>query len=478
MNNNLGPIINKSVIDNLNLNSRDLNLIHLNAQSLVPRASMSKLDELRNLFESMVFDVIGVSETWLNHCVLDSAIEIHGYRVYRNDRSVRRGGGVCMYIRSDIRARVVHEITDEGVAEGILVEVDAADATKILLGVLYLPYGGISQCENDLADYVARYNVVVLMGDYNIDLFQQSSYMRSVCGRMGLEIIHNCLPTHFNLCTQRCSLLDYYLVSDPGMVTNFSQFQFPALNSYHALISLSVAIVAEKDSEIFLIRDYRNFNLDLCERDFGRIDFLEMYRQDVNYQVEFMTQHVMDLFNRHVPLRRIRRSNPIDWMHHSSVRIACEKRDMAYRSFMESRSARNWQIYSRYRNRAKSVIRKRRNLFFQGTLQSSSQAGLWKRFESLGVAGTNGMGNDDLDVERCNDHFILEPPQNPPDLIYRQATGFREDAGFEFRAIDEFDVWDSLNRIKSKAMGADGISIRFLPGCVENCKGCTIAEKE
>ncbi len=46
--------------------------------------------------------MFGVSETWLCKSVPNDRVYIKGYRVLRNDRTNKRGGGVCFYIKSDL----------------------------------------------------------------------------------------------------------------------------------------------------------------------------------------------------------------------------------------------------------------------------------------------------------------------------------------------------------------------------------------
>ena len=45
------------------------------------------------------FDIIGITETWLNDGILDSEMSIEGYTLHRNDRNMaekhRGGGGGC-----------------------------------------------------------------------------------------------------------------------------------------------------------------------------------------------------------------------------------------------------------------------------------------------------------------------------------------------------------------------------------------------
>lgn len=73
-----------------------LHFIHLKAHCL-----LLKVDEFCILARHTNTAVIGVTETWLDILVSDSEVEIPGYSIVRNTRQCI-GGGVCIYICSDI----------------------------------------------------------------------------------------------------------------------------------------------------------------------------------------------------------------------------------------------------------------------------------------------------------------------------------------------------------------------------------------
>ena len=51
------------------------------------------------------YDVVAVTETWLNDNILDSEILSHGYSIYRHDRdSSKRGGGVLLAVKQSIES--------------------------------------------------------------------------------------------------------------------------------------------------------------------------------------------------------------------------------------------------------------------------------------------------------------------------------------------------------------------------------------
>ena len=123
---------------NANSDSSDESLI-LNYFSIVHyniHSVSNKIDligsELRN------FNIICLTETWLNHNTSDDSVNINGYKLYRRDRQTdNNGGGVCVYIRDNIYScrRLDLELPN---IECIWVEVNFHNR-KFLLGTFYRP---------------------------------------------------------------------------------------------------------------------------------------------------------------------------------------------------------------------------------------------------------------------------------------------------------------------------------------------------
>ena len=62
---------------------------------------MKHFDELLIYMQDKPFDIFTLNETRLDNTVSDSEVKISGYDIVRRDRN-RNGGGVAMYIRSNI----------------------------------------------------------------------------------------------------------------------------------------------------------------------------------------------------------------------------------------------------------------------------------------------------------------------------------------------------------------------------------------
>lgn len=65
-------------------------IVHYNVQSLANKIDLIE-SELRN------FDVICISETWLDDRTLDEDIRIDNFKLFRRDRPGDHHGGICVY---------------------------------------------------------------------------------------------------------------------------------------------------------------------------------------------------------------------------------------------------------------------------------------------------------------------------------------------------------------------------------------------
>jgi hypothetical protein len=98
-NRQLVPVTRKSDISTNN----NCNFSWLPSYYLInTRSLFSKVDELQALLFSNPADIIAITESWLYEDISDDLIALSGYKIYRNDRSHARGGGVCIYLSENI----------------------------------------------------------------------------------------------------------------------------------------------------------------------------------------------------------------------------------------------------------------------------------------------------------------------------------------------------------------------------------------
>jgi hypothetical protein len=73
------------------------------------RSLASKIDELTIVAHVNDVDFICLTESWLSQSIPDSALSLSNFIVFRNDRAVASGAGVCVYIMSFIKCRRIKE---------------------------------------------------------------------------------------------------------------------------------------------------------------------------------------------------------------------------------------------------------------------------------------------------------------------------------------------------------------------------------
>lgn len=460
-NENLGPIVSsnsylKSVLLPFQNN---LNVAHLNCRSIKPP---SKFDEIKSILKDNTFDLFAISETWLSSDISDRSISIPGYKLCRNDRQFSaRGGGVGVFISNGLHYKPVFKISVSH-CESLFLEL-CFGGTKLLLGVVYLPSGNLDEFENFHSELFSSYENVVVLGDFNCNLFNPSkaNTFRSICTRYNLSIVHNTKPTHFDLGKRTTSLIDFMVVSDMSLVSYTDQVQCPSVSD-HALIFASLSFRFHCGSSFYEYRDYNNIDWDglfLYLRSFDTNVVLNA--TDVDTKCSYVCSLLSDLFS-YVPIVRKRiRVRGDDWFEAQDIRLARSLRDLAFSAFQFDRSNENWRTYCKYRNRAKNIIRKVKRKYFSSLFWGLDSAGLWKALRSSGCAGSDDV-RFDLDVNNVNNFFADLAPQDSAGYGIDFECFDDSNDSFSFRCVNEFEVIEALSKVKSKAVGVDGIPISFV----------------
>ena len=82
------------------------------------------------------FDVFGVAETRLGSEVYDSIVEVSGYSIIRQNCNVR-GGGVLLYIKKNVKAKVLYKSKTEHPHKPLKPEYIFCGFGRKLLSIMY-----------------------------------------------------------------------------------------------------------------------------------------------------------------------------------------------------------------------------------------------------------------------------------------------------------------------------------------------------
>jgi hypothetical protein len=346
----LGPLLNRSghtrLKDFISANKNRLIMSHINCNHLLPHMS-----EMRIMFQNSGVDVIGVNETFLNDAISSDAVEIQGYVLLRNDRTVfgrpqTQGGGVGIYLKSGIKYRVLAKSKEIGI-EFLFAEI-IINTRKILIASIYRPpnssivYQLLSPCdyglqslEDAFSELIPIYNEVFLFGDFNINLLISSDPLFNTFQELLIIfMLYNVsvVPTR----SASGTLLDLFLVSNPQLVADFYQMNVDWSDHDALFLSSGVGVGSLSDAQEW-VRSFKGIDEDDFLLAAAQLDWSSiMYIPGVNEKVDkfyFLIGSLLDTF---APLKLVKRQqnkslNAVEnWITEEVLQLI-EDRDSAYK---------------------------------------------------------------------------------------------------------------------------------------------------
>jgi len=300
-----------------------------------------------------IFHVGMISETWLSSEIDDSMVHIPGFKLFRLDRKKlnekgndKRGGGVAIYVKCGLGVKIIDQSSEKDDIEFLLLELKT-NHVSTLLGTVYFPYSTavkLTPLKSSLTNLVSYFENIIIGGDFNIDLLDQNDYLQKIflssMKSIALDVVNKTCHTRVDPVTARASLLDLFLIPTEkfSCLHTFGQISLPG-SSDHDLIYMSFNTSFNITPSKFTYRDYKNCNLNLLMRDSLTIPWSNLFHlNSVDEKVNFLNQMILDIFNKHVPLRTCNKK--LDYISYYSEDITqlANDRDAAYQIWKSTKS--------------------------------------------------------------------------------------------------------------------------------------------
>lgn len=171
---------------------------------------------------STSYSIIFLTETWLKGDIPSSTIEIPGYTLFRIDRTISRGGGICAYVRHSIKAEILeNEFQLNHQLEYLFLSVKMG-ASVLAVGAFYRPpNANINNLITDfdtLLSYICPiFDHVIIMGDLNINFFNYNNPLSECFESYSLTQILN-EPTRIT--EHSSTLIDPIFITDPKLISS------------------------------------------------------------------------------------------------------------------------------------------------------------------------------------------------------------------------------------------------------------------
>ena len=357
--------------------SKEFSILYFNARSLLP-----KLDELRTTCLSHSYDIIMVTETWLSAVILDYELYIPGYCLLRRDRN-RNGGGVLMYVSSNLTSRSLQHRED---LELLLMEC-VVGRNKCTFGCFYRPPNlDLSQCLNKLHNVIAALRPanlanLTICGDFNVDAVSSLSSLSSILKDFHLsQVVTD--PTRVT--NSSATLIDLVLMSNPNIL-NSCVVQAPVSNSDHNTICVKLNLPLHKEKQSKQTKKIWIYNKADIQLGKSLLKNLPVASDsdDLNRFWKVWSHGFMTIMEKCIPSKVVPIHNKTPWIKRNLLKLI-KRREYLYRRFRSSK-CNDWLFkYKTLRNDIVSKLRTAKASIFSNlaTVQSDPKK-FWAIIRSL-----------------------------------------------------------------------------------------------
>ena len=464
------------------VNAKGLTMCHVNIRGLNDNSLAAIKANL-----SGVYDIITLSETFLSANTGNVSLDIPGYHeVIRKDRPTF-GGGVALYIQSNLSyvRRIEYERTD---LESIWVSVNTCDG-QVLLCTVYRPPSCFSFWEAfeeniDTIKSTPGAKHLVILGDLNADPGTvMGRNLQNICST------HNicCLidkPTRYTATSQSCldqiitnmpnfvvrtEVLPPVYVNDHCTVTAELRFKLPIEEAYDRYVWLY------KDADFDGFREYlANYNWDEC-----------FVPDDVEQTSRKWTETFLNIARMFVPNKVVKvRPNDKPWFN-SELRRLRRKVHRAHKKLNVGPTDQNykakWDDYVSIRKKYKDSLKEASKKYNEQLNRTLSQSGVnekkwWSTVNTiLGRAGDDSIPPILDPSTGCYAKTSKDKAEifNKFFLSHTTVTADGSDLPFESEqgtscslceiSVSVEDVLDQVKAISTnKATGPDNLSAKLL----------------
>ncbi|KAI5719210.1 hypothetical protein M8J76_006861 [Diaphorina citri] len=402
-----------------------------------------------------------------------------GYNLIRNDRLHKGRGGVAIYLRGDFEYSIAAMSNGnvEGSMEYIFLEI-RINNSKLLLGVVYRPprrsfVEFLTEYENILADFVPVYSNILIQGDFNCNLLNdtsESSSFHSLIDTLCLEV----LPTGatFHLPSGYSSLLDLSMTSSSNKIKLHGSLSTPGFTNHDLLYVVYDLRCSKSRNLLITYRDYKHLNLEELLRTLSEVNWdVKIYQvQSVNDKVTSFCEIISELYDKFVPVKQSRvKRRPAPWLT-DELKRKMNARDRAHAQYRRTKSPLDWEKYRKLRNGCTHACRDARRGHIVEYISEGSPDNIWPLLKGMGVGPdqhSSDNSSNSVDLNGLNSHFTTNPAQVNGDVKTRtlqqiQSLPKPDCPSFDFRDVTSSEVSTALSAIKSNATGDFVSAVRLL----------------
>ena len=430
--------------------------------------------ELKEIIRKTNFDAISISESWLTHNTPRDRFQIEGFKIFRNDRKSKRGGGVCVYVRDHYDCKKIRIPNLPENPETLWVEVTVKHK-KIAIGTLYkapkIPCRVFQEAYESLMHVYTNYEDPILTGDFNVNMLKPES---NECKTLLDTIIDpfeltQLIKTPTRITATSRTLIDLLLVKKPESVLYSGACDVPGVSD-HFLIYMAYSLKKQPFKPIKVTRrDFKNFD----EQGFQIAAETAMWENvlsvdSVNDKVTVFENVFTELLDTFAPYKTftIRKPNSTPWLTEEISEVMRE-RDSNKSHFNKTGNILYHEKYKFLRNKVTSMMRQSQKNLFNNTINSKVKNGrdFYSAVKKLNViSDKKNKGSVNFPANTLNEAFVKNNnffvdndfiEERVKTLYDRTVPSIHK---FSFSEVTEQDVIKVTKTINSMSVGVDNIN--------------------
>lgn len=366
---------------------KGLKLCHLNIRSLLP-----KWEEVKFILLDGAFEMVGLTETWLHEYIDDNLVTVPGFSLVRQDRkSGKRGGGIGLYIRDDLKFQKVDKCLNDDTTEVISIILNRNNQKYIMIVLVYRPPGGNPAMFIEvLRDYLnevynEKYHDLLILGDFNIDYNKKDNKHTKELLNMERDFSLEQTVTG----NTRCHVYSESMIDLIFTNVRFAK-KLPPVNlnlSDHLLTIFICKKTREAKRPILLTcRSYKDDNMEAYKRDLLNIDWSFVYKSDNPNSIwGKIYKIVISLLEKNCPLKtfRVTKDRPLYIDDH--IISLGHIRDKLFKVARRSGLTQDWIIAKRQREIVNYAVRRAKSNYFRTKLEEckGDSKKFWKYVKEL-----------------------------------------------------------------------------------------------
>ena len=311
---------------NSNIESKNqLKCLSLNARSI-----KFKMNDLKARLVDETADIIGITESWTNPEVFDKEISLERYQMIRRDNNIGKGGGIILYVKSEIACNHMEDIKKDGV-ETIWCEI--THKNKVFrLALVYRPPNNSGINDSNLINQIKDNcsDRTILIGDFNYPHINWETFGASTDSVNFRDLcLDKFLIQMVTESTRGGNILDLILTNIPNEVVKV-ETSAPLANSDHNIVTFH--ITHNRSPPTYKARpNFKKTNFHAMRRDFAAIEWNEILEnKPVQDCWEIIVSKLEALHKKHVVYSNLSiRKKPVWFNSDIKVLIAQKKKAWA-----------------------------------------------------------------------------------------------------------------------------------------------------